>query len=94
MQKLKLNIEALAVESFTASPTPTGRGTAHGFQADTVRADTVRADTVRIGADTVYYGGADTVYADGGADTVYADGDTAIADTAVAGTNVTCYPAC
>jgi hypothetical protein len=49
MRKLKLEMEDLAVESFTPAPTLRARGTAHAH-GDTVKRD---ADTVNRDADTV-----------------------------------------
>jgi hypothetical protein len=51
MRKLKLEMEDLAVESFTPAPARPARGTAHAH-GDTMRdADTVNrdADTVQLG---------------------------------------------
>ena len=35
MRKLKLDLDALAVQSVSPAPARAGRGTAHGYQADT-----------------------------------------------------------
>lgn len=36
MRKLTLDLDTLAVQSFSPAPARSGRGTAHGYAADTV----------------------------------------------------------